>query len=482
MRNEKKNGRLVVVDDDAVVCELLIAYFRPRGYEVITYADAETALQESKNKSVKWDILISDLLLPQMSGLKFVEALKEIRPELPIIFITATNSVETAVQAIHNGACDFIIKPIHLPHLQISVERALHISSLNQNITELRQHIKSKDSKHSEFIIGRSPKILAALDVAKKVAASNANIFISGESGSGKEVFARYIHAESNRSKGPFVAINCSAIPENLLESELFGHAKGAFTGAVDKKVGLFEEAENGTLFLDEIGDLSLPLQAKLLRVLQERKIKRVGENELRPINARIISATHKNLSLEVMDGRFREDLFFRLNVIPINIPNLRSRSEDILPLAEHFLKKYILLNNSSATDFSREAKKYLLENLWKGNVRELENAVERAVVMCTTSQIQLSDFLVANEEAGLELSSSSSMPDAEAVQDSSEVFALKVRNSLPELQEVIQRYIEFAVQRNGGAKDRTAKEIGIDRKTLYKKIKNSEQFSIVVQ
>lgn len=482
MRNEKKNGRLVVVDDDAVICELLIAYFRPRGYEVITFPDAETALNEGKNKNVKWDILISDLMLPQMSGLKFVEALKEIRPELPIIFITATNSVETAVQAIHNGACDFIIKPIHLPQLLVSVERALHISSLNQNITELRQHIKARDSKHSEFIIGRSPKILAALDVAKKVAASNANIFISGESGSGKEVFARYIHAESNRAKGPFVAINCSAIPENLLESELFGHAKGAFTGAADKKVGLFEEAENGTLFLDEIGDLSLPLQAKLLRVLQERKIKRVGENELRPINARIISATHKNLSLEVADNKFREDLFFRLNVIPINIPNLRSRPEDILPLAEHFLKKYILLNNSSATDFSREAKKYLLENSWKGNVRELENAVERAVVMCTTSQIQLSDFLVANEEISSELNNSSNVPDAEAVYDTSEVFALKVRNSLPELQEVIQRYIEFAVQRNGGAKDRTAKEIGIDRKTLYKKIKNSEQFNTVMQ
>lgn len=477
MRNEKKNEKIVVVDDDVVICDLLTAYFRPRGYEVVAFADAETALHESKNKNIKWDILISDLQLPQMSGLKFIEELKQIRPELPIIFITATNSVEIAIDAIHNGACDFIIKPIHLPQLEISVERALHISKLNQNITELRQHIKAKDSKHSEFIIGRSPKLLAALDVAKKVASSNANIFIAGESGSGKEVFARYIHAESNRSKGPFVAINCSAIPENLLESELFGHSKGAFTGAVDKKVGLFEEAENGTLFLDEIGDLSLSLQAKLLRVLQERKIKRVGENELRPINARIISATHKNLSLEVIGGKFREDLFFRLNVIPINIPNLRSRSEDILPLAEHFLKKYTLINNSSAVDFSREAKKYLLENSWKGNVRELENAVERAVVMCTTSVIQLNDFLVADDEASSESNNLSGISGAEVIHESSEIFALKVQNSLPELQEVIQRYIEFAVHRNGGAKDRTAKEIGIDRKTLYKKIKNSEQF-----
>lgn len=477
MNNEKKNEKLVVVDDDPVICELLVAYFKQRGYEVYTFLDTESALQSCKNKNIRWDLLISDLQLPNISGLKFVEEIKLMRPDLPIIFITATNSVEIALDAINKGACDYIIKPIHLPQLQISVERALQISKLNQNISELRQHIKTKDSKHSEFIIGRSPKLLLALDVAKKVATSNANIFISGESGSGKEVFARYIHSESNRSKGPFVAINCSAIPENLLESELFGHAKGAFTGAIDKKVGLFEEAENGTLFLDEIGDLSLPLQAKLLRVLQERKIKRVGENEMRSINARIISATHKNLAAEVREGHFREDLFFRLNVIPINIPNLKSRSEDIIPLAEHFLKKYALINNCSATEFSRDAKKYLQENLWKGNVRELENAIERAVVMCTTPQIELSDFLVSNNEVNTETIAPTSYNETKTTYEAKDIFSLKVQNSLPELQEVIQRYIEFAVQRNGGAKDRTAKEIGIDRKTLYKKIKNSEQF-----
>lgn len=495
MRDEKVNAKLVVVDDDMAMCELLVAYFKPKGYEISTFPDAESALEASKNKSLWWDVLISDLQLPQMSGLKFVEALKEIRPELPIVFITVTSSVEIAVEAIHNGASDFIIKPIHLPQLQISVERALRISKLNQNITELKQHIKAKNNKHSEFIIGSSPNLLAALDVAKKVASSNANIFISGESGSGKEVFARYIHANSTRSKGPFVAINCSAIPENLLESELFGHAKGAFTGASDKKIGLFAEAENGTLFLDEIGDLSLSLQAKLLRVVQERKIKRVGENEMRPINVRIISATHKNLSVEVLENRFREDLFFRLNVIPINVPNLKSRAEDILPLAEHFLKKYSLINNCSATEFSSEAKKYLQENPWRGNVRELENAVERAVVMCTTSVIQLNDFLISgsNLDTNAEVktdtqsltynsainsavnSSMHSLPHSMLLGNSSEIFSLKVQNSLPELQEVIQRYIEFAVQRNGGAKDRTAKEIGIDRKTLYKKMKNIE-------
>lgn len=475
MMNEKQNAKLVVVDDDVVIQDLLTAYFRPRGYDVLAFSDAESALAASKSKDAKWDILISDLELPQMSGLKFIEELKKIRPELPIIFVTATNTVETAVEAIHNGAYDFIVKPIHLPQLQISVERARHFATLNENITELRHQIKSKTNKQSDLIIGRSPKLIAALDVAKKVAGSNTNIFISGESGTGKEIFARYIHSESNRANGPFVAINCSAIPENLLESELFGHAKGAFTGAIDKKIGLFEEAENGTLFLDEIGDLSLSLQAKLLRVLQERKIKRVGENEFRPINCRIISATHKNLSQEVLEGRFREDLFFRLNVIPIHIPNLRSRPEDIMPLAEHFLRKYTLLNGSRAKEFSREAKKFLLENPWKGNVRELENSVERAVVMCTESSIQYNDFLMNNQEAEMPLMESSSL-DAE-MQSNPELFVLRVKQALPELQEVVQKYIEFAVQRNGGAKDKTAKEIGIDRKTLYRKMKMAEEF-----
>jgi two-component system, NtrC family, response regulator HydG len=467
------NKKLVVVDDDMVIQELLVAYFRPKGYDVITFSDAESALLASKNKNSKWDILISDLQLPQMSGLDFIESLKKIRPELPIIFITATNSVETAIKAIENGAYDFILKPIHLAQLKISVERALHISGLNENITELRQHIKTKESKQSDSIIGRSPMLLAALDVAKKVAKSNANIFISGESGSGKEVFARYIHSESHRSGGAFVAINCSAIPENLLESELFGHAKGSFTGASDKKIGLFEAAENGTLFLDEIGDLSPSLQAKLLRVLQEKKIRRVGENELRPINARIISATHKNLASEIVEGRFREDLFFRLNVIPISIPSLRERPEDILPLAESFLKKYTLLNDSPARVFSKEAVKFMLENKWPGNVRELENSVERAVVMCAGSAVQLGDFLLATSEAG----ATQSLLRAEALHSISDAFVLKVDQTLPDLQEVVQKYIEFAVQRNGGAKDKTAKEIGIDRKTLYRKIKSAEHF-----
>lgn len=314
-------------------------------------------------------------------------------------------------------------------------------------------------------LIGQSPHFINALKTANKVAKSCANIFISGESGTGKEVFARYIHQQSRRSTGPFIAINCSAIPENLLESELFGHAKGSFTGAFDKKIGLFEEAQNGTLFLDEIGDLSLTLQAKLLRVLQDKKIRRVGENIFREINARIISATNKNLGSEINSGNFREDLFYRLSVIPLELPPLRDRTEDILPLAEGFLKKFSRENHCPVKYFANDAVDFLLENNWRGNVRELENAIERAVVMCTDRELHASDF------------STSILVDDGNSKDSSahnfrNNFVLHFEDHLPLLEEVLQKYVDYAVTFNGGAKDRTAKEIGIDRKTLYKKLK----------
>ncbi|MFZ4715302.1 MAG: sigma-54 interaction domain-containing protein [Bacteriovoracaceae bacterium] len=313
-------------------------------------------------------------------------------------------------------------------------------------------------------MIGVSPKFLKALELAKKSSPSSTNIFISGESGTGKEVFAKYIHQVSKKSNGPFIAINCSAIPENLLESELFGHAKGSFTGAYDKKIGLFEEAQNGTLFLDEIGDLCLSLQAKLLRVLQERQIKRVGENQYRPINCRIISASHKNLLDEVDEKRFREDLYFRLNVIPITIPPLRERIEDLLPLAEYFLKKFSSENNTGVKSFSSEAIDYLKENPWRGNVRELENAVERAVVLSFDTVIALDSFMPIAADVRRKA-------DTAPLIDDSHVFSIHYADLLPSLEDVIHQYIVYAVNENDGAKDKTAKEIGIDRKTLYRRM-----------
>ncbi|MBY0452381.1 MAG: sigma-54 dependent transcriptional regulator [Bdellovibrionaceae bacterium] len=465
----QKIKNLVVVDDDADIRELISAFFKQKGYVVTCYEDAETALKASQTKGEEWDVLLTDLRLPIMSGVELTVAVKKYLPHLPVILITTSKSAEVAVEAVKKGAYDFIVKPIHFPQLQISVERAMHLKELSHNLVDLREKVKNPTSIASN-IIGKSPKFLAAIDIARRVAKSKANIYISGESGTGKEVFAKFIHAEGGRAKGPFVAINCSAIPENLLESELFGHAKGSFTGAQDKKVGLFEEAENGTLFLDEIGDLSLQLQAKLLRVLQEKKIKRVGENQYRPINCRVISATHKDLVSEIQQGRFREDLYFRLNVIPILIPPLRERKEDLIPLAEAFLKRFALENDSPAKSFSKEALKLVLENPWRGNVRELENAVERAVVLASESEISMENMTTVDHM----MSHKNEPGETTSAPNGADYFAINCETGLPHFEDVMNKFIEFAVARNNGARDRTAKEIGIDRKTLYKRLRTT--------
>ncbi len=333
-------------------------------------------------------------------------------------------------------------------------------SQLSFHQTFEKGHIQP-EKKIKNTIIGVSPKFVSALELAKKCSASLTNIYIGGESGAGKEVFAKYIHEISPRRNGPFVAINCSAIPDGLLESELFGHAKGSFTGAFEKKVGLFEEAENGTLFLDEIGDLCLSLQAKLLRVLQERKIKRVGENQYRSINCRIISASHKNILAEVDAKRFREDLYFRLNVIPIHIPPLRERPEDLMLLSEFFLSKFSKQNDCSLKVFTAEARNYLQTNKWRGNVRELENAIERAVVLSAGHSITSEDFAAMTKH---EFKKS-------IYPTSDHAFTISCSGGLPSLDDVIHRYVTFAVKENDGARDKTAKDIGIDRKTLYRRL-----------
>lgn len=459
--------RIAVIDDDPETQDLIKAHFRPKGYEICSFLNSQDFLTAMDRE--EWDAILLDLHLPGMSGVELTPQIKERSPSTPVILITATRSAETALAAIEKGACDYIVKPFHFAQLQLSVERAISSSKNPDQIPQIRKHLRERQAPNG--IIGRSPKFLAALDVARKVAASSANIFIYGESGTGKEVLARYIHNQSRRNKGPFVPINCSAIPESLLESELFGHAKGSFTGAHEKKFGLFEEAEDGTLFLDEIGDLSPPLQAKLLRVLQERKIKRVGENQYRAINCRIISATHKNLVAEVNESRFREDLFFRLNVIPISVPPLRERPEDILILAEAFLRRFSTENDTPAKRLSKEALKYLIENPWRGNVRELENTIERATVLATTPEIGIGEL---RPLSGGSLDAASPL----RAQDSQESFNLPIGEALPHLDEVVNSYIRFAVEKNGGARDKTAHEIGIDRKTLYKRLKVFEPLS----
>ncbi|MGZ3724063.1 MAG: sigma-54-dependent transcriptional regulator, partial [Bdellovibrionales bacterium] len=452
-----KKLKLAVIDDDPDVQDLLIGFFRPKGYDIVTFDDAEKALKDISADENFCDVIISDLRLPKMSGVELTKALQESGIAIPIIIMTAHRSAEVALEAIEAGAYDFVVKPLHFPQLQVSVERALHLNKMRDENQALRAVVSGNEGPMNG-IIGKSPKFLRALDLAKRVANSSAHVLVTGESGSGKEVVARAIHQFGSRRKGPFVAINCSAIPETLLEAELFGYAKGAFTGAVDKRIGLFEEATGGTLFLDEIGDLSLPLQAKLLRVMQDKKIKRLGENQTRSIDVRVVSATHKNLRQEVIENRFREDLFFRLNVIPIVLPPLRDRKEDIIPLSEFFLKKHSALNRTNVKGFTKAATEYLLKNQWKGNVRELENLVERAVVLCKGTAIDLSD-LNFEDEATEELQ----RPSVELMSGDHPHFVINDEKILP-LDELINKYIVFALGLNQGAKDRTAKDLGVDR------------------
>lgn len=461
---------VVVVEDDVDIQDLLRAYFAPRGYKMTFFDSSTQLLEEAQHKNLYADVIITDLLLPGgISGTDLIKKLRSWGLTLPIILITSKSSIQTAYDAIQAGAFDFILKPLHLPQLEISLQKAVRFKEIiHENLT-LREALKEKKENLPGDIVIKSPGFRMAMDLAHRVAQSQANVLITGESGTGKEVIAVTIHEYGKGAAGPFIAINCAAIPETLLESELFGYAKGAFTGAVDKKVGLFEEAEGGTLFLDEIGDMNLPLQAKLLRVLQDRKIKRIGENRFREINVRIIAATHRNLKYEVSQGRFREDLYFRLNVIPIHIPPLRDRSEDIVPLAEHFLHKYSSLNSSKVKRFSKETLSFLVHQSWKGNVRELENTIERAVVLCQGEEITNTDLLIEN--ASTSLTETQVHPNGFMIQSAEYEEIKKVEPEEFLLDDLVKSHIIKILEFNKGAKDKTAKMLGIDRKTLYRKL-----------
>ena len=456
-------GKLLVIDDDVEIQDLLIAFFKPKGFEVIIRDNGVKTLQEIQKGEISFDVVICDLQLPEMSGIEFTRKVGELEIEKPIIMVTGSRSIETAIESIDAGAYDFIVKPIHLQQLLVVVERALHFGRIKSENKTLKTAVQIKEGNLPDGVIGKSSGFRKVMDLARRVANSQANIFIGGESGTGKEVVARAIHNMGPRSKKEFVALNCASIPESLLESELFGYAKGSFTGAIDKRIGLFEEADGGTLFLDEIGDLSLPLQAKILRVLQERQIKRIGENKYRKIDVRILSATHRDLRREVAEGRFREDLFFRLNVIEIRIPPLRERTEDIVPLIDFFLKKYSILNGIQVKAFSKEALDAIMAYSWPGNVRELENAVERAVILCSQDGMirpeDLPDF------GGAFVSKTATLHDP--------ISAMEGR--IMTVDELVKKYIRFVLDKNQGLKDKTATELDIDRKTLYRKLKEME-------
>lgn len=458
-----RQHHVLVVDDDAAMRSMVADFIRAEGHAVSEASLASEALTRiSKGEFVlepttssgrderRLDLVISDLNMPEMTGIEFITKFREIAPNIPIILVTAFGSIDTAIEAIRRGAFDYTTKPFKLAEMSVTVARALRFRDLHLENARLQNEIEQTQSFGN--IIGKSPGMREVFDLIRRVGPASANVLITGESGTGKERVAHAIHAEGPRRTKRFVAINCTAIPEALLESELFGHAKGSFTGAVGKKRGLFEEAEGGTIFLDEIGDMNLALQGKLLRVIQERKIRPVGENIDHDIDVRIIAATHKDLKAAIKNGTFREDLYYRLSVIPIVIPPLRHRREDIVLLAEHFLKKYSAANNSQVKNFSPDAMARLMAMPWEGNVRELENIIERLVVLARGSTIEAKDLPAAGEG------------NVETFFESTQ------SGTLPTLEDIEKRYFKFILDKTGGRKEKAAQILGVNRRTLYRK------------
>jgi DNA-binding NtrC family response regulator len=449
-------GKVLVVDDDPDLCRLLATYLNGRGYGVVTRSSAEaawTALEADPP-----DVVITDLQMPGESGAQLCARIVQTFAGLPVLVMTAYASVESAVEAMRSGAEDYVTKPIRLDALELRLQRALQRRALILEVERLRRE-KSLPAPFEE-ILGQSPPMLRLFELLDQVAPSNASLLITGESGTGKELAARAVHKRSKRSAGPFLAINCAAMPEPLLESELFGHAKGAFTDASRTRTGLLQEANGGTVFLDEVGEIPLTMQPKLLRALQEKKVRPVGGNEEVPFDARVIAATNRDLDTEVEEGRFREDLYFRLNVIHIGLPPLRARGSDVLVLGQQFLEQVAQQAGKAVKGFSVPAAEKMLAWPWPGNVRELQNCVERAVALTRGEEIAVED-----------------LPEKLRRHRPQQVLADGADlSSLTTLAEVEKRYILLVLDAVGGNKTLAASKLGLDRKTLYRKLDQYER------
>ncbi|MEJ5378133.1 MAG: sigma-54 dependent transcriptional regulator [bacterium] len=381
---------LLIVEDESSQRQMLAGFLRKQGHQVAEAQDGPRALDLLRERT--FDVVVMDQKMPGMSGLEVLEQAKKIQPDLDVLMVTAFGTVESAVEAMKKGAFDYVTKPIDLEELLITLGRVAERRTLIRENDLLRERLREKGVDPGEMIY-KSPEMAEVVNLAGRVAPSKAAVLILGESGTGKELLARLIHSLSPRSQKPMVTVNCAALPESILESELFGHEKGAFTGAIQRRIGRFEQADGGTLFLDEIGDLSPPVQVKLLRFLQEGEFQRVGGTTTLHADVRLISATHKDLESAIKEGSFREDLFYRLNVVTIKVPPLRERRQDIRPLVEHFLKRYARDNGKKIQGVSREAMDLLYKYDYPGNVRELENIVERAVVITRDTVIQSQDL-----------------------------------------------------------------------------------------
>jgi DNA-binding NtrC family response regulator len=450
--------RILVVDDELCIVEVLKALLKREGYAVETAADGTAALELLQAGA--FDLMLSDVCMRPMDGISLLHQARQLHPHLAVIMMTANATVETAVEAMKSGAFDYISKPFKIDELLLTVEHALtYERTLVENET-LKEDLRGRKLRYN--LVGNSPKMLAIFEMVEKVAHTESPILILGESGTGKELIARALHANSRRAAKPFVAINCSAIPESLLESELFGYAKGAFTGANTDKKGLFEAADGGTLLLDEIGALPLLMQPKLLRVLQEREVKAVGATRPVPVDVRILAATNENLETKAKTGAFREDLFYRLSVIPIELPPLRERTGDVAALVNHFLGIFKERENKSVT-IDRAALQALQVYAWPGNIRELENAIMRAGVLCENNAITLHDLPEAIQAAAALAPppAPTGIPAGEFRGASLKVFMhAKERD-----------YLRLVLGQCNGDKEKAAARLGISLTTLYRKL-----------
>lgn len=440
---------VLVADDEEDICLLLKKILMKQGYQVFTAQDGKETIK--KVQELNPDLLIMDLKMPGKDGLEVLKAMKELERETTVIMMTAHASIETAVEAIKEGAYDYITKPFQVDQILLLVEKALEC----RRLTAEDSYLRLTEGAFGGGIIGQSPRMQEVYHFIEQVAPTDAKVLILGESGTGKELVAKAIHFCSQRKAGPFVKVNCAALPENLLESELFGHEKGSFTGALNRKLGRFELAHRGTIFLDEIGEINHATQVKLLRVLQEQEFERVGGTSTIKVDVRVVAATNKDLEKEVAEGRFRDDLYYRLNVVSLSLPPLRERKEDVLTLVEHFLHKFNQAMGKNIQQISPEALELLGNYSWPGNVRELENALERAVVLTTGSTIL-----------------PSSLPNSiyKNTVEKSPVEKLDLKPT--SLREVEKQLIMKTLEETDGNRTKAAKILGISLRTLQYKIK----------
>jgi len=441
---------ILVADDDQEMCELAEASLSRRGYKVTWRLTAEEALAELDRE--EFSVLLIDIHMQGMNGLELCSQALLKRPDAVVVVMTGFGTLEDAIGAMRAGAYDFITKPVSTDALALSVDRAARHRAMNDELKRLRRRV---DQHELPNIVGHSDSIRTMADVVDRIAETDTNVLITGESGTGKELVARAIHERSGR-RGPFLAVNCAALPETLLESELFGHARGAFTDARVARSGLFVEAHNGTLFLDEVGEMPLGMQAKLLRALQERKVRPLGTGQEIPFDSRLVTATNRELETEVETKRFREDLFYRINVVRIDVPPLRSRGNDTLLLAQYFLERAAQRSNRPVTRIGRLVAEKLTDYDWPGNVRELENCMERAVALARFDEVTVEDLPEkVRQFQPTEFQNMSSNP-----------------LELPSMEEVEERHIRRVLTAVGGNKTLAAKVLKLDRRTLYRKLK----------